>query len=158
MIKDSLNGLNGRIEYKVYDKNGYLREQGETKNAIVDGLKTMFIDWLNASGASPSTVSLTAMAIGTGTGQTAISTALAAKVSYDSDSGGSNFVDSQPSANAMRIVCTFGCSAVGGWAIKEAGLFNVATCASGMYAYNDSLNNTLALGDSIQLTWTLTYS
>jgi len=149
-------GLTGTIEYKVWDKNGYLKDEGVYRNFICDGLKTLVIDLMNGA----SVVTVKAMAVGTGAVQINTDTALTTMVSYNNDSGSSAvviFADSQPSANALKFIATFGCDAAAGWVLTEAGLFSVDGCASGMAAYA-TIANTLALADSIQLTWTLTFT
>lgn len=147
-------GLIGEIEYKVWDKYGFLKDEGKIHNFIADGLKTLVIDLINGT----SVVTVKAMAIGTGAVQINTDTALTTMVSYANSSGASAaFTHSQPSANAVRFIGTFGCDAAAGWTLTEAGLFSVDGCASGMAAYS-TIANTLALADSIQLTWTLTFT
>jgi len=147
-------GLTGTIEYKIWDKDGYLKDEGVYHNFIADGLKTLVIDLINGT----SVVTVKAMAVGTGAVQINTDTALTTLVSYANSSGASAaFTHSQPSANCVRYVATFGCDNAAGWTLTEAGLFSVDGCASGMAAYS-TIANTLALADSIQLTWTLTFT
>jgi hypothetical protein len=147
-------GFNNVLNLKHFDSNGNLirewtcvnRTQTETINKICD----MFDSFTQSS------CSFVGMAIGTGDNQNAAATALATKVSDETLAGG-DVTDNDTNVVAIK---TFTNASAGSWTIQEAGIFGETGCADHMLFYacntNDSLNEVLGIGDTLQITWTVT--
>jgi len=105
--------------------------------------------------ASPAVATPGWMEVGTGTGQDAADSTLAAyiadsRTALDSKTRGSNAI--------ITMVCTLG-AGVGTGAITEAGVFNVVTQNTTdllLYASFAAVNK--AAGDTLVITWTLTFA
>lgn len=101
--------------------------------------------------ASPSLTKPGWMEVGTGTGGTTTLN------SYVADSR--TAIDSKTRNNAVvTMICTFG-AGVGTGALTEAGIFDVVTQnTANMWCYAEFSVINKAAGDSLVITWTLTYS
>jgi len=95
------------------------------------------------------------MELGTGTGQdlndsTLASYIVGSRTALDSKTRGANAI--------ITMVCTFG-AGVGTGAITEAGVFNVVTQnTTDLILYDDFSVINKAAGDSLVVTWTLTFA
>lgn len=152
MSSDGLS-FKGLVEWKSFDPEGNLKEEGTVFNTIQDTLTGAVIDAIDTGAMSD----VDSMAIGTGSGQNRAATGLQSYASYE-DSTGSHWSESQPSATQFRAIATFTCTAGGGWTITEAGIFLDAGGATGMATYDDSLSVALSQNDTLQITWTITAS
>lgn len=96
--------------------------------------------------------SLAGMAIGTGTGQAAGTSALATKVSDEA------LTAAELTDNSTNVVAevTFTNASGGSWSIEEAGMSGDAAVATDMLFYNDTISETLNDGDTLTITWTVT--
>ncbi len=144
--------MNGHFKAELFDISGNLKDAREIHNTVTVLGHKMSADQLLAS---PAVAKPGWMEVGTGTGQTAASTTLATYIS-----GSRTALDSKTrGANAIiTMVCTLG-AGVGTGAITEAGVFNVVTQNTTdllCYASFSVINK--AAGDSLVITWTLTFA
>ena len=144
--------LRGRMDAVLYDEHGREKDRRTKINTVTVLGHKMAADQLLAS---PSLAKPGWMEVGTGSGQTAASSILAAYISgsrtaLDSKTRGSNAV--------VTMVCTFG-AGTGTGAITEAGVFNIVTQnTTDLILYADfAVVNKGAL-DSLIVTWTLTFA
>lgn len=144
--------IKGKVDYVLRGPDGKIKAERHTpKNTITALHDVVVADRL--SGGSDTLISHGKL--GTSTGQTSASTDLAtpvggARTAIDSLTQGTGGDD-----NDAIIVCTFGAGVDTG-TITEAGLFNHLSNAT-MQCYDDSLNVTKAAGDTLELTWTVSY-
>ena len=152
--KGMMDGLlmSGVMEAKLFGPDGELKARREVHNTVTVLCHQMAADQLLAA---PAVVTPGWMEVGTGTGQDADDTTLASYIA-----GSRTALDSKTrGANAIiTMVCTMG-AGVGTGAITEAGVFNVVTqnttdllLVSSFAAVNK------AAGDSLVITWTLTFA
>ncbi len=150
-FRDDLR-LNGNFKAELFDSSGNLKEQREIHNTVTVLGHIMAADQILAS---PAVVTPGWMEVGTGTGQDADDSVLAAYISgsrtaLDSKTRGSNAV--------ITMVCTFP-AGTGTGAITEAGTFNVVTeNTTDMIMYSSFSVINKAAGDSLVITWTLTFA
>jgi len=145
-------GSGGYVKLDLFDSSYALKQHEETHNTVTTLCHKMAADQLLAS---PAVAKPGWLEVGTGSGQTASSSTLATYISgsrtaLDSKTRGSNAV--------ITMVCTLG-AGVGTGAITEAGIFNVATQNTTdllLYASFSTVNK--AAGDSLVVTWTLTFA
>lgn len=146
-FKDMIT-FSGKLKIEVFDKDGNLRETRKVKNTVTALLDAHIADRLSDVGEA----AIGYMAIGTGSGQGASSTGLAAsagRVALDSTTQGTGADD-----NDVIYVATFP-AGTGTGAITEAGIMR-ANDNTSMMAYADfSVVNKGAL-DSFVVTWTIT--
>ena len=154
MGKGFMDGLimSGVMEAKLFGPDGQLKERREVHNTVTTLCHKMAADQLLAA---PAVVTPGWMELGTGTGQGASDTILAAYIS-----GSRTGLDSKTrGANAIvTMVCTFA-SGVGTGAVTEAGVFNVVTQNTTdllLVSSFDVINKGAA--DSLVVTWTLTFA
>lgn len=147
-------GLHGRfpvsanVRIELFGQDGALKESREIHNTVTTPGKQGAADQLLAS---PSLGKPTHMELGTGTGGT---TKLN---SYVADSRSALSSKTRDGA-VVTMACTFA-AGTGTGAITEAGIFDSATQDAGnMWVYSsfDVINK--AAGDSLVVTWTLTFS
>lgn len=143
--------LKGTIEWKVFDKNGNLRDKGKTTNQIQNELFTEAIDAFN-SGTFDNPV--VAMAVGEGTGQNVADTTLS---SITSDVGTADGLAlSQPSAAQLQAVGNFTTWTCGSVTLTEACLSGDSAASDHMYCYDDSISISIgSASDTLQITWTV---
>jgi len=150
-FRDDLK-MNGHFSACLYDENGNLKDSREVMNTVTVLGHKMSADQLLAS---PAVAKPGWMEVGTGTGQTAASTTLAAYIS-----GSRTALDSKTrGANAIvTMVCTMG-AGVGTGAITEAGIFNVVTQnTTDLLCYSSFAVVNKGASDSLVITWTLTFA
>lgn len=152
--KGMMDGLlmSGVMEAKLFGPDGELKARREVHNTVTVLCHQMAADQLLAA---PAVVTPGWMEVGTGTGQDADDTTLAtyiagSRTALDSKTRGANAI--------ITMICTMG-AGVGTGAITEAGVFNVVTqnttdllLVSSFAAVNK------AAGDSLVITWTLTFA
>jgi hypothetical protein len=145
-------GMKGCMNAKLYDSDGVLKDSRTVHNTVTVLGHQMAADQILAA---PAVATPGWMEVGTGTGQDADDSTLASYIA-----GSRTALDSKTrGANAIiTMVCTFA-AGVGTGAITEAGIFNVVTqnttdmiCVSSFAAINK------AAGDSLVVTWTLTFA
>jgi hypothetical protein len=136
---------------ELFGKDGKLKDTREIHNVDTTLAHAMVADQFDDS---PSIAKPGWMEVGTGTGQDAADSTLAAYISGSRTA----ITSATATAAAVVFVCTFA-AGVGTGAITEAGLFNVVTqnttdliLVSSFAAVNK------AAGDSLVVTWTLTFS
>ena len=144
--------MSGVMEAHLFDKSGRLKERREVHNTVTVLGHKMAADQLLAA---PTVAKPGWMEVGTGTGQDANDSVLAAyiassRTALDSKTRGANAI--------VTMVCTMG-AGVGTGAITEAGLFNVVTQnTTDMILYSSFSVVNKAAGDSLVITWTLTFA
>jgi len=142
----------GIMKAKLFDKSGRLKDVREVRNTVTTLAHKMAADQLLAS---PAVVTPGWMEVGTGSGQDADSTTLAtyiasSRTALDSKTRGANAI--------ITMVCTMG-AGVGTGAITEAGIFNVVTeNTTDLLCYADFSVVNKGAGDSLVITWTLTFA
>lgn len=143
--------LEGQIKLDLYDKDGNLKDSREGKNTVTVLALALMAELLDES---PSIAQPGWMEVGTGTGQDTNDSTLATYIS-----GSRTAIDSVDAAAAVAtFICTFG-AGVGTGAITEAGLFNVVTQnTTDLILYDDFSVINKAAGDSLVVTWTLTFA
>lgn len=156
-IKDSLSfsvhkpiidGLNPdvNINIRVFDENGNLKSESNTHNTVTTAGLYGAADQILAS---PSLTKMGWMAIGTGSPAATLLGAENARVAFDSKTRNNAVV---------TVVATFG-AGVGTGTITEAGTFDVVTANTvNMWMSATGFSHSKGAGDSLVITWTLTYS
>jgi hypothetical protein len=138
----------GKFKLELYDSQGNLKDIREILNTVTNGGKYGAADQVLAS---PTLAKPGWMELGTGTPG---ATLLGAYIS-----GSRTALDSKTRNNAVvTMVCTFG-AGVGTGAITEAGVFDVVTqnTVNMWLSASFSVVNKAA-GDSLVVTWTLTFA
>jgi len=161
--------MTGHVEVLVTDSEGNIKAYRQGDNSIVNnGMDTMAVQTFSGLTGATSTGAVSHMQIGssatTPTGaDTSITTigncardSAAFSTAGASDSGG------PPTVSAITVTATATFSAADGSncetsGIVEAGLFNDVS-AGELYARNTFGTVTLGSGDSLALTWTLTFT
>ena len=142
-------GVTGHINFKLFDENGNLKEERNIKNVVVTVGKNYLATWLTA--ASQSDYFMRYIGLGTGTNaanasdttlQTELSTRVAGTLT--------------PSSNVWQNVATFG-PGVNTGAITESGIFSAVSSGT-MFARQTFAVINKGSGDSLQVTWQITYS
>jgi hypothetical protein len=149
MLNQELFKATGFISIKLFDKDGNLKDQRDIKNVVVTVGKNYLAAWLAA--ASQAGYFMQYIGLGTGTnaavaGDTALQTELATRVAGTLSS----------STNVWQNVAVFGAGVDTG-AISEAGLFS-AGAAGTLFARQVFSVINKAAGDSLQVTWQVTFS
>lgn len=139
----------GRVNYKLFDSSGNLKEERDINNLVVTVGKNFLASWLAT--ASQSTVFMPYVALGTGAtaaaaGDTALQTELATRVAGTVTS----------STNVYQNIASFG-PGVDTGAITEAGLLSAAAAGTLFARQVFSVINKGA-GDTLQVTWQVTLS
>ena len=146
-MKDGLS-FHNEVHYKHFSPEGNLKYEYTAYNNTQNQALLEVIDGLDAGSCN----NIITMAIGTGTGQGAATSALASLSSYETGAAcvgtqGTSVVNGDKVTN----VATF--TAGGSWAIEECGLFTSADGASGMLFYEDSISTNMTSGDTLQISW-----
>jgi len=144
--------MRGVMEARLFDKDGALKATRKVHNTVTTLGHKMAADQLLAS---PAVATPGWMEVGTGTGQDAAGSTLAtyiasSRTALDSKTRGANAI--------VTMVCTFP-AGTGTGAITEAGVFNVVTQnTTDLILYSSFSVINKAAGDSLVITWTLTFS
>lgn len=149
MLKDYVPGLQGIVNFKMYDGEGNLTLDRTEKNLVV----TAGLGFITDKTTGGATAIMSHMSVGTdGTAAAAANTLLGAetaKVALDSD----NVVTESVTNDAIEFVATFA-AGVGTGALQEAGLFNNATANTGdMLARTVYTTINKGASDSLVITW-----
>lgn len=139
----------GYIRFDLFGPDGKLKEHREIKNVVVTVGKNFLATWLAA--ASQASSFMPYIGLGTGTNaanasDTALQTELSTRVSGTLSSIG----------NVWQNVATFGAGVDTG-SITEAGIFS-ASSGGTMLARQVFGVITKSAGDSLQVTWQVTFS
>ena len=147
----SVMKMSGVIELTLFDENGNMKDYRKDTNTVTTLGLAMAADQFDDG---PTIVQPGWMEVGTGTGQGAGDSILAA---YIVDSRTAN-TSATTTAAAVAYVCSLG-AGVGTGAITEAGLFNVVTQnTTDLILYDDFAVVNKAAGDTLAITWTLTFA
>jgi len=150
-FRDGL-GMSGEFHADLFSPDGTLKAKRTVKNTVTVLGHQMAADQILAA---PAVVTPGWMEVGTGTGQDENDSTLATYIA-----GSRTVLDSKTrGANAIiTMVCTMG-AGVGTGAITEAGVFNVVTqnTTDLILVSSFSVINKGA-GDSLVITWTLTFA
>jgi hypothetical protein len=163
MIKDEMRvqvgkgfmdgmGLCGKMGAILYGPDGSIKARREVYNTVTTLAHKMAADQLLDA---PAVVTPGWMELGTGTGQTAASSILAAYIA-----GSRTALDSKTrGANAIiTMICTFP-AATGTGPVTEAGVFNVVTQnTTDLLLYSSFAVINKGAGDALVVTWTLTFA
>lgn len=141
--------LTGKVNYKLFDANGDLKDERDINNVVVTVGKNYLALWLTQ--ATQADYFMRYLALGTGTNaasaaDTTLQTELATRVAGTLSS----------STNVWQSQGTFG-PGVDTGAITEAGIFS-ASSAGTMLARQVFPVINKAAGDSLQVTWQITLS
>lgn len=141
--------VTGHISLRLFGPDGSLKESREIKNVVVTVGKNFLANWLTAG--TQSDFFMRYLALGTGTNaasaaDTTLQTELSTRVAGTLTN----------STNVWQNQATFG-PAVDTGAITEAGIFSASTSGT-MFARQTFAVVNKAAGDSLQLTWQVTFS
>ena len=141
--------LTGRVNYKLFDKSGKLKEERDINNVVVTAGKDFLADWLAA--ASQAGAFMQYLALGTGTNAASSSdTVLQTEV-------GTRVAGSLSSTtNVWQNQGSFGPGVATG-AITEAGVFSAAAAGTMLARQVFAVINKGA-ADTLQVTWQITLS
>lgn len=137
----------GELSWTLFDEDGNIKEQGQGHNLIVNAGKALMASLLSgASSTIPTYMAVGSSATAPAVTDTALGTELA-RVAFSSNT---------PSGAIVTYVANFGVG-VGTGTIQEAGLFSASTGGT-MLSRSTSISVTKAAGDTLQITWTITFS
>lgn len=139
----------GHIKFELFDENGEKKLHREIDNVVVTVGKTYLATWLAA--ASQAGMFMQYIALGTGTtaasaADTALQTELATRVAGTITSSGA----------VWQNQATFGAGVDTG-AVTESGLLTASSSGT-LFAHQVFAVINKAAGDSLQVTWTVTFS
>jgi len=139
----------GRIKFDLYDASGNLKETREINNVVVTVGKNYLADWLTQ--ATQADYFMRYIALGTGTNAAnASDTGLQTELSTRSAG------TLTPTSNVWQNVASFG-PGVNTGAITESGIFSASTLGT-MFARQTFAVINKGAGDTIQVTWQVTFS
>jgi hypothetical protein len=149
-IEEGLS-LKANVHLKLFDENGKLKDTREVHNLVTTLGKYMAAAQILAT---PGIVTPGWMEVGTGSGGAAGDSTLKTYIAASRTA-----LDSKTRNNAVvTMVCTMG-AGVGTGAITEAGVFNVVTQnTTDLLLYADFSVINKAAGDSLVITWTITFA
>lgn len=139
----------GHINFKLFDENGQLKDERDIKNVVVTVGKNYLATWLTA--ATQSDYFMRYIALGTGT-----NAANASDTDLHIPSSTRVAGTLTPSSNVWQNVALFG-PGVDTGAITESGIFSASTSGT-MFARQTFAVINKGAGDSLQVTWQITYS
>lgn len=139
----------GRIKFELFDASGKLKEIREINNVVVTVGKNYLATWLTA--ATQADYFMQYIGLGTGTNaanasDTTLQTELSSRVAGTLT----------PSANVWQNVASFG-PGVDTGAITESGIFSASSSGT-MFARQTFAVINKGAGDSLQVTWQVTFS
>lgn len=141
--------LTGFITFKLFDSHGKLKDTRSVKNVITTAGKNALAAWL--AQATQSDYFMKYLAIGTGTNAAQVS-----DTTLQTEIGSRAIGTISNSTNVWQTQGTFGPGVATG-AITEAGIFNAASSGSMLARQVFGVINKDA-GDSLQVTWQVTFS
>lgn len=141
--------VTGHIRFELFGSDGKLKDTREIKNVVVTVGKNYLATWLTA--ATQSDYFMRYIALGTGTNaanasDTTLQTELSSRVAGTLT----------PSSNVWQNVASFG-PGVDTGAITESGIFS-ASSGGTMFARQTFAVINKGAGDSLQVTWQITFS
>lgn len=139
----------GRIKFDLYDASGNLKETREINNVVVTVGKNYLATWLTAATQADYFMRY----IGLGTGVTA---ANASDTALNSELATRVAGTLTPSSNVWQNVASFG-PGVNTGAITESGIFS-ASSGGTLFARQTFAVINKGAGDSLQVTWQVTFS
>ena len=139
----------GQVLIQHLDADGNIKAEQKVKNLVVTTGKNYIASKMVATTNSP--VSMTHMAIGTGT-----TTPAAGDTALGTQTGRVSLAGSSVSSNAITYTATFP-AGTGTGAITEAGIFNASSGGTMLCRTTFPVVNK-ASGDSIAITWIVTVS
>ena len=139
----------GQVLIQHLDADGNIKAEQKVKNLVVTTGKNYIASKMTATTNSP--VSMTHMAIGTGT-----TTPAAGDTALGTQTGRVTLAGSSVSSNAITYTATFP-AGTGTGAITEAGIFNASSGGTMLCRTTFPVVNK-ASGDSIAITWIVTVS
>jgi hypothetical protein len=141
-------GINGRLDWVLFDEHGIKKESGTTNQIQTDHKRIIAM----RMSAATAVATYTHMWVGTGAlggvGVTDVTTPVAG--------GRQAITSSTPGASTVVVVATLA-AGVGTGTLTCAGMFNTNTALVGMMC-GATIAVTKAAGDSLTLTWTVTFS
>lgn len=143
--KDGMR-IKGRLRIRVLGPRGEVKDERLVPNAITALGDAHVADQMSDQGGA----AMSHMAVGSGTGGTTTLNAEEARVALDSTTQGTGGDD-----NDVVYVATFG-AGVGTAALTEAGIFNDASVGT-LFTYATFAAINKAAGDSLEITWTVTF-
>jgi hypothetical protein len=149
MVNDSIKAK-GTLQLTLIDENGKIKQQDEHNLVVSAGLAYIASRMKDATATA-----MSHMGVGTGTtpaaaGDTALGTALGARVALDS----TTITTTSVTDDSVQYVATFGAGVSTG-AITEAGIFNALTGGTMLCRTVFSVINKGAL-DTLVITWKVT--
>lgn len=149
MVNDSIKAK-GTLQLTLIDENGKIKQQDEHNLVVSAGLAYIASRMKDATATA-----MSHMGVGTGTtaaaaGDTALGTALGARVALDS----TTITTTSVTNDSVQYVATFGAGVSTG-AITEAGIFNDLTGGTMLCRTVFSVINKGAL-DTLVITWKVT--
>lgn len=145
--------LKGSVHVQLFDENGNVKQEHENHNLIVTVGKTYLAAWIAA--ASQAGYFMQYIGLGTGTTPAASGdTALTTEFSGGGYSREAGTITS--SSNTWQNIATFA-AGNGTGAVTEAGLFTASTSGT-MFAHQVFSVYNKAAGDTLVITWTVTFS
>lgn len=149
MVNDSIKAK-GTLQLTLIDENGKIKQQDEHNLVVSAGLAYIASRMKDATATA-----MSHMGVGTGTtaaaaGDTALGTALGARVALDS----TTITTTSVTNDSVQYVATFGAGVSTG-AITEAGIFNALTDGTMLCRTVFSVINKGAL-DTLVITWKVT--
>jgi hypothetical protein len=148
MEKESFK-LTGSVTYELYGPDGKLKNKKVQENVVVTVGKTYLANWLTA--ATQSGYFMQYIAVGTGTsGSTAGETTLETEIGTRQAGSLSN------ASNVWQNQATFAAGNATG-AITEAGILSAVSSGT-LFTKQSFSEINKAAGDSLQVTWNVTFS
>ena len=149
MEKNETLNVKGHISLWLVGPNGELKESREIQNVIVTAGKAFLAQWLTA--ATQADYFMRYIALGTGT-----NAASASDTTLQTEIGTRVAGALTNSTNTWQNQATFGAGVSTG-AITEAGIFSASSSGT-MFARQVFAVVNKAAGDSLQITWSVTFS
>jgi len=139
----------GHLSLVLYGPDGQVKDRREVHNTVTTAGDKIVADAMSDQGETP----LSHMAVGTGNGQTSASTTLATE--SDRNALASTTQGTGGDDNDVIYVATW-LAGDATAALTEAGIFNDASAGDmGFYADFAAINK--AAGDTLTITWTVTF-
>ena len=148
-------GIKGKLHIVVEDENGNVKQDETIENTITNLMDAHVADQMSDSGDAQ----IGFIALGSGTGQGAVSTDVANYVSASLIAlSGTGAVQGTGGDDNDVIYSGFWAAGVATDTITEAGIFlGSATSRSDMMTYNDGLSVTKGASDTLKIDWTVTF-
>ena len=156
-INEKSIGIRGNVSYVLHDKNGNVKQSGESENLATDLHEILVADRL----AGGSDALFTHGHAGTGTGQTESDTNLDSYFDEARTAVTSSTQGAGADAQKVTVIYTLGAGVCTG-TINEIGIFSSANQATAdMKAYSDNGGAGYAIvkgaSDTLTVTWVFTY-